>query len=273
MKFLPATPVAVCALLAATAQPANALEWSDNSIGLKYGTRWSEPGISEPIQKTVYEFVHISGDKLGTNLVVGQVLAANSKYPAAGGGEGSQEFFGFYRRTFSLTKLTGSPVSFGPVKDVSLAARFDRDVVNTDFAPSARKLLAGLSVDFAVPKGFVLADLYVYSERNYNGYVGKSVKFDTTYRADLRWSLPFEAGVPFTWNGGIDLTGTKGKDGFGNVTKAETRLYTEVLASIGNSGLKAGLAYEWWRNKYGTDPSLVPGTRHSTPQVVVEYHF
>lgn len=88
--------------------------------------------------------------------------------------------------------------------------------------------MARLGFDFALPKGWMLADLYAYEETNYNGIVGKRVKFDNTYRADLKWSLPFEAGLPLTWNASIDVIGTKGKDGFGHGTKTETRVFTEL---------------------------------------------
>lgn len=261
----------ICTLLA-TSLPVMAADWSDTSIGIKYGTNWSEPGIAAPIHKTLYQLVHISGDKLGTNLLVGEVYASDSKDPAAGGGEGAQEFFGFYKRTFSLSKLSGREFAFGPVKDVSLAARFDRDTKNIAFAPSARKVMAGLTFDLAVPVGWTSVTAYAYNERNYNGIVGQTVNFDTTYRVDLNWGIPFRAGLPMSWNGGLAYTGKKGKDGFGNETLPETRLYTEVLVDLGK-GFKAGLAYEWWTNKYGANPALVPGTRHSTPQLVAEYHF
>ena len=273
MRIRHTIQLAAYACLVAAGPSARALDWSDNSIGVKYGHRWAEPGISEPIQKTIYEFVHVSGDKLGTNLVVSQVLMSNGADPAAGGGEGAQEFYGFYRRTLSLSKLTGSTMAFGPIKDVSLAARLERVTKNISFAPSARKILAGLSADLAVPKGYAQLNLYAYNERNYNGFTGKSVKFDTTYRADIQWGIPFEAGLPLEWRGGLAVIGTKGKDGFGNDTKTETRLYTELLTDIGSTGLKAGVAYEWWRNKYGADAALIPGAKQSTPQLVAEYHF
>lgn len=262
------------ATLLAHSVTSHALEWSDNSLGVKIGDRFSEPGISPTIGKTIYEFVHVSGDTLGKNLLVGQVLQSDSNDPAAGGGTGAQEFFGFYRRTFSLSKLTGHSIAFGPVKDVSLVGRFDRGTKNIQFAPAARKFMTGVSFDFAVPKGYVEASLYAYSEKNYNGIMGQEVNFDTTVRADVNWGIPFTLGVPVEWRGGLTLVGTKGKDGFGNATAPETRLYTELLLPVGRQpGLMVGVAFELWRNKYGADQNLVPGTRQNAPQLVAEYHF
>lgn len=253
---------------------AQALEWSDNSIGVKLGNRFAEPGIVEPINKKIWEFVHVSGDKLGNNLLVGQFYESNRADLAAGGGQGASEFFGFYRRTFSLSKLSGQSTAFGPVKDVSLAMRFDRGTKNISFAAAARKTMAGVAFDFAVPKGYLTTTVYAYQEKNYNGIVGKEVNFDTTYRVDTNWSIPLEVGAPAHWNGGLSLIGPKGNDGFGNATKRETRLYTELLWDVGhNSGLKMGIGYELWRNKYGANQSVVSGARQNTPVLIAEYHF
>ena len=41
----------------------------------------------------------------------------------------------------------------------------------------------------------------------------------------------------------------------------------------GGDGPQVGLAYEWWRNKYGVDASRIPGARQGTPLLVAEYHF
>jgi len=273
MKKHPLMGMAAAACLLAMANPASAADWSDTTISVKHGNKFTEPGGPQKIEKTIYEFVHVSGDKLGKNLVVGQVLASGSNDPAAGGGTGAQEFFGLYRRTLSLSKLTGSKLAFGPVKDVSLVGRFDRGTKNISMAAAARKLMAGVSVDLAVPAGFAEAGLYAYHEKNYNAFVSRAVTFDTTYRADLAWGIPFNAGVPLEWRGGLAVIGAKGKDGFGNDTQVEKVLYTEVMANIGKTGFQVGLAYEWWRNKYGVDASRIPGAKQGTPLLVGTYHF
>lgn len=252
----------------------HAADWSDTSLGVKVGNDFSEPGIAQPIHKTIYEFVHISGDKLGKNLVVGQILQSDSTDPAAGGTAGAQEFFGFYRRSFSLSKLTGRAFAFGPIKDVSAVVRFDRDTKNTQFAPSARKLMAGVSFDWDVPKGYVETSIYAYREKNYNGIVGSDVNFDTTVRTDTDWSVPFNLGIPVEWHGAFNYIGKKGNDGFGSPTKPEIRLYTELLTEVGNkTGFLVGIGYELWRNKYGADQGRVSGAKQNTPLLVAEYHF
>ena len=252
-----------------------AAEWSNNSIGIRVGSTFAEPGIpGSSIGKTILNFTHVSGDKLGRNLVVGDVLQSSVKDPAVSGGGGAQEFYGLYRRTFSLTKLTGNAVSFGSIKDVNLVGRIDRQTKNITFAPRARKLFVGTSFEFDVPKGYVESGIYAYSESNHNGILGRDVNFKTTYALDTSWAIPFSAGVPATWKGTLAYTGAKGKDGFGNATKAETRLFSAVMFDVGTkTGLSMGLGYEIWRNKYGNNQVTTPGARQNVGLFLTEYQF
>ena len=274
MKIKTLLHLLACAGLAASGLAAHAAEWSDNSIGIRAGSTFAEPGIpGSSIGKTIFSFTHASGDKLGKNLVIGEVLQSSDKDPAVGGSGGAQEFYGLYRRTFSLTKLTGSAVAFGPVKDVNLVGRIDRQTKNISFAPRARKFMLGTSVDFDVPKGFVESGIYAYSESNHNGVVGRDVNFKTTYFLDTSWMIPFNVGTPARWRGTFAYTGAKGKDGFNADTKAETRLATAVLFDVGGSGLSLGLGYEIWRNKYGNNQDVTPGAKHNTALLLAEYKF
>jgi hypothetical protein len=45
-----------------------------------------------------------------------------------------------------------------------------------------------------------------------------------------------------------------------------------VLSGMKENTLWAGLAYEYWHNKFG-NPRTVDGSCASTPMVRVEYHF
>lgn len=160
--------------------------------------------------------------------------------------------------------LSLSSMAFGPVKDISLVGRFDRGSTNIQFAPAARKVMAGVAFDFDVPKGYAEASIYAYNEKNYSRIVGKNVNSDTTVRADLNWGVPLNLGIPVEWTGGLAVTGKKGNDGFGNATKPETRLCTELLAPVAAlPGLMVGVGYEMRRNKYGANQKAVPGAKQN----------
>ncbi len=252
---------------------AHAADWSDTSVGLRYGNRFAEPGISDKIAKSIFNITHVSGDKLGTNLIIGDVLMSDSKDPEAGGGGGAQEFYGIFQRSFSLAALTAHQGGYGFAKDIALVGRLDLSSKNTAFAPRVRKLRVGGDVSLPVPAGFWTVGLQVYHESNHNGIVGKDVNFDTTGALVSAWAIPV-AGMA-TFGGFLDVVGPKGKDGFGADTKTETVLRTTLMFDVGGakSGVKAGIGWEYWRNKFGNDAGTVPGSKQSTGLLLAEYHF
>jgi len=280
-------PVALICLGALSAQAA---DWSDNAIGYRYAPRQSEPGVSDKVSKNILNYTHVSGDKLGMNLFTIDLLKSNGADPAAGGTGGAQEWYGFYKRSFSLTALTGQKTALdGLVKDVNLTARFDAGAKNTDFAPAPRKFRPGVSFDLPVKAGFWNVGLDAYKETNHNSFAdptkpnqSKSVSFKTAWALSSAWAIP--AG-PGTFGGFLDVVGPKGQDGFGADTKTETLLRATYMYDVdGPKGaLKAGVGIEYWKNKFGCDNSSAasstsPGgitntCKATTPLLLVEYHL
>jgi len=253
---------------------ASAADWSDTSVGVRYGTNFAEPSIGTGIHKSIFNLTHVSGDKLGTNLFVGDMLLSDSKDPAAGGGGGAQEFYGFYQRTFSINALRGSQASYGFAKDLSILTRVDLSTKNHAFASAVRKFRLGLSASLPVSAGFWDAGVNLYSERHHNGIVGRNISMKTVPELATAWGLP----VPLlgaTFSGYASLIPPRGKDGFGIETKTELHTQLNLLWDIGGpkSGWKAGVAYEYWRNKFGVDSEKDPGAKASTPMLIAEYHF
>ena len=84
--------------------------------------------------------------------------------------------------------------------------------------------------------------------------------------------------TPAIFKGFVAITGEKGKDGFGNDTATETLLRTSVqwdlggLAGLSKGTFFAGVGYEYWKNKFGNQPS-VPGSKTSAPTLHAEWHF
>ena len=276
-KFLHPISLAVLGLLTSAA---SAADWSDNSIGYRYASEQSEPGVSHKVAKNILNFTHVSGDKLGMNLFTIDLLQSNSADPANGSAQGAQEWYGFYKRSFSLTALNGQPVTLGGfAKDVNLNLRFDAGAKNTAFAPAPRKLRAGFSLAMPVSAGFWDLGIDAYKENNNNGIVGKSVSFDTAAALTSAWSIPVGPGA---FQGFLDVVGPKGNDGFGNKTKTETLLRATYMFDVAGpkSGLKAGVGVEYWNNKFGCDNSnplstdgKVNSCKATTPLLLVEYHL
>jgi hypothetical protein len=64
---------------AAGSMSAQAADWSDNSIGYRYGTKFAEPFNTQDIAKSIVNFQHASGYKYGTNFLNVDLLMSDSK--------------------------------------------------------------------------------------------------------------------------------------------------------------------------------------------------
>lgn len=279
------------ALLLGSVASASAADWSDTSIGYRYGSDFREPANPNKVSKDIVNFTHVSGYKYGTNFLSIDLLKSDKNDPAAptqapSTGPGAQEAYLIYRHTLSLGKATGSPsFKFGPVRDVGVTAGFDLSAKNTAFASNVRRFLLGPTLSFDVP-GFLDFSLFYHSERGHNGIpplistplppgMTEDVKFDDTYMLGLVWSFPIAA-VNAKFTGHINYIGKKGRDGFGTETEPETLSHAYLLFDVGalagrKETLYVGPGVEYWRNKFG-DPGPV-GSDYTAWQIAVELHF
>ena len=271
----PFTLLAIAAASMIASASANAANWSDDSVGLRYVSDQSEPGVSHKVAKDVMSFTHVSGDNLGTNFFTIDLLKSNSVDPSNAGPGGAQEWYGFYKRTFSLSALTGNKGGYGIAKDLSLVGRFDAGAKNTTFAPAPRKVRLGLSAAMPVSAGFWDIGVEVMKESNHNGIVGKDVSFKSAPVLTSAWSV---AMGPGSFTGFFDIVGPKGKDGFGDATRTETLARALYMFDIAGpkSGFKAGVGMEYWNNKFGCDNAKSfkkDSCTATTPVLVLEYHM
>jgi nucleoside-specific outer membrane channel protein Tsx len=271
------------AVLGLASLPARAADWSDAFIGYTYGTQYKEPGDPDAVKKNIFVLSYVGGYKYGVNFFTLDMLQSDTKNPAIGNAKsgsnsrGAQEVYVVYDTTFSLTKLSGSPVKFGPVRDVGIQAGFDFNSKNDAFGAGLVKLIGGPKLEFDVP-GLLTLGLFYYKEYNNNGIVGKKVDFAAAPRLATVWSFDFNAGTPAVFKGWATYTGSKGKDGFGGETKPETWLDTAVLFDVGALGgkpkwLYAGPGYQYIKNKFGNDAATLPGSKVSAAQLKLEAHF
>jgi nucleoside-specific outer membrane channel protein Tsx len=240
-------------------------------VGLSYGTGFTEPGVGTGIKKAIANFTYTNGDTLGSNFLVIEALQSSRRDPAANG-SGAREYYGVFQRNLSMNALNGTASGVGPFKDVNLTARIDLGTKNTRFASRPRKFRPGISASLPVPAGFWEAGIQAYYETNHNGIVNKNVTFMTTWALTTAWDVP--AG-PGSWVGFLDIIGPKGTDGFGAATKTEALLQVRYMFKVADTGLKVGVGYEYWHNKFGTDAAADPtgGSITHAPVLMAEYHF
>ena len=275
------------AILALAVQGASAAEWSDTSIGYRYGQKFAEPYESNDISKSIFSLTHASGYKYGTNYFNVDLLLADDKDPSAPGAHsGSQETYVVYRNTLDFGKISGSTIAFGPVRGVGLTLGFDWNTKSdAGYNSKKRMLVAGPTLMFDVP-GFFNTSLLVLNESNapYNGYTQTSVPrytYKTHAMLSNAWSIPFNAGIPLSFEGYANFISSKGKDEFGGDTKPETHFDAQIMYDISEAmgtpknTFKIGVEYEYWKNKFGNDDSgpAGSGATAKTPMVRAEYHF
>lgn len=271
------------ALVALVALPAAAADWSDTFLGYRTGTQFREPGIDGTVKKNIVQLGHVSGWAYGTNFFNVDMLMSDKNDPTASGNGGANEVYVLYRGSLSLGKVTKTDLGFGPVRDISLTAGFDFNAKDNAFASKKRFLVLGPTFHIAMAKGFWDLSLLATHEQNYNGIVGKSVDFKTTYEISTAWGVPFQVGtVGAEFKGYANYIGAKGKDGFGVETKPETLANLSLLFDVsplfgGKGKVYVGPGFEYWNNKFGGQnneaPAPLTNKRVTAPMVQVQIHF
>jgi nucleoside-specific outer membrane channel protein Tsx len=269
------------ALLAAL--PLAAADWSDTFLGYRYGTQFREPGIDGTVEKNILQLGHASGWAYGTNFFNADMLMSDKNDPSNNGKTGASEVYVVYRGSLSLGKLSGKDLGFGPVRDVAITGGFDFNAKDNAFAAKKRFLVLGPTFNLKVPSGFLDLSLLACHEQNYNGIVGKSVDFKTTWEVSAAWGIPFQLGtVGAEFKGYANYIGAKGKDGFGADTKPETLANLSLLFDISplfgtRKKVYLGPGFEYWNNKFGGEnndgPAPATNRRVTAPMFQLQVHF
>lgn len=262
----------VAALAFATGmQQATAADWSDNSIGYRYGTRFAEPFNGKDIDKHIVNFTHASGGKYGSDFFNVDILESDSNDSNA------QEAYALYRHTFDLGAITGSSMKFGPVRGVGITAGFDWNTKNdTGYGSKKHMLVAGPTLMIDVP-GFLNVSLLALWESNKPAAIKSRYSYDTHAMLNAVWGIPV-GGTGLSFEGYANFITAKGKDEFGGATSPETNIDMQIMYDLSRSigmkpnSVKVGLEYQYWRNKFGNQHKF-PGTTAKTPMVRAEYHF
>jgi nucleoside-specific outer membrane channel protein Tsx len=188
-----------------------------------------------------------------------------------------------YRNTVSLGKVSGKEFAYGPVSDVGMTFGFDVNTKNdAGYNSKKRMLVVGPTLAFKVP-GLLNVGVYGLWESNAptNQFTGVSTpryRYDTHPMLGAVWAFPIGT-TGLSWEGFANWIASKGKDEFGNQTAPETNIDMQLMYDLGPlmgakaKTFRAGVAYQYWHNKFGNDSKHVPGASASTPMVKAEYHF
>jgi nucleoside-specific outer membrane channel protein Tsx len=268
------------ALFGGTAGGASAMEWSDTSIGWRYGTKFREPFIDEDIHKNIVNLQHASGYKYGTNFFNADLLMSD-KHDPGNNSEGAQEAYIVYRNTIDIGKVFDREFKYGGVvRGFGATLGFDLNTKNdASYSSKKRMLVVGPTLMIDVP-GFLNIGLYELFESNAPIGITSRYNYDPHPMLDFTWGIPI-GGSPFVWQGYLDFAASKGKDEFGGDTAPETHMDTQIMLDVGRvlggpkDTFKIGLEYEYWENKYGNNHKGAAGDSAfaKTPMIRAEYHF
>lgn len=279
-----ATALAAATLCSLSAQAA---DWSDTSIGYRYGTDFREPVNANEISKNILNFNHVSGYKYGSNFFNADLLLSDEKDPSsAGATSGAQEVYVVYRHTLDLGKATSKDFKFGPVRGMGVVAGFDFNTkTDAGYNSKKRMLVVGPSFMMDVP-GFLNISLLALWESNapYSTFSHTGTprySYDVHPMLNLAWGMPVP-GVPLSFEGFANFIASKGKNEFGGDTASETNIDMQVMYDLsGVVGAKpktfrVGLEYQWWKNKFGNNNDNAyykGGAFAKTSMIRAEYHF
>jgi opacity protein-like surface antigen len=272
---------AVAVISAVALASAHAADWSDTSIGYRYGSKFAEPFNSQDISKNIFDLNHVSGYKYGSNFFNVDLLLSSSKDPSsAGSKDGAHEVYIVYRHTLDMEKVLGTPFKFGPVRGFGLTAGFDANTkTDAGYNSKKRMLVLGPTLMFDVP-GFLNVSLLLLKESNapYSTFSNTATpRYDYKAHAMLTaaWGIPFNIGIPLSFEGFANYIATKGKNEFGGGTAPETNFDGQIMYDITPKTFRIGFEYQYWRNKFGNDHSGAAGKGAfaKTPMIRAEYHF
>lgn len=276
--------LALIALLSGSV--AQAATWSDTALGWRTGTQFREPFNDKDISKNIFSLTHASGYKYGSNFFNVDFLQSDHNDPAgAGSTNGAHEAYLVYRHNLSLSSVSGKALKFSVVRDIGITAGVDwNSKTDAGYNSKKRMWVFGPTFSFDVP-GFLDVGLYGLWESNapYNTYSNTSTpRYD--YKPHIMLSAAY--GIPINAisenlkvEGYANFIAAKGNDEFGAKTKPETNIELwamyDVGAHFGAKGLRAGVGYQYWKNKFGNDHNGPAGSGAfaKTPMFKLDYHF
>lgn len=268
-------------VLLALSFTAEAADWSDTSLSWRYGRTFREPFNGNKITKNIYSLSHVSGYAYGSNYFNVDLMQSNSKDAAAGTGNGAQEAYVVYRHTFDMGKIRGSAVELGPINGAGLVLGFDWNTKNDSYASKKRMLVAGPTVSWKLPAGYLNTAVLLLHESNAPAARPRKT-YDLHPAVTMTWGVPvFE--LPFSFEGFAMWTAKKGKNEFGRETGAEFNLDTMIMWDVGRTfsmapkKFRLGIEYQYWRNKFGNTMDQTRaaggGSTASTPMIRAQYYF
>lgn len=241
---------------------ADLLQWQDNSLTYLNGIDFK---VDPPKQQTV-TFEHASGWSFGDLFVFVDGIKYNTE--ATNGAGDGHTFYGEISPRLSLGKISGADLSFGPVKDVLLAAtyEFGEDDVES--------YLLGPAIDLDIP-GFDYFQLNTYLRTTDGRRDG-----DNVWQITPVWSYTIPVGdSDLVIDGFMDWVVDNDDSYHANLHFNPQIKYDLAKAMGWGKRFYVGVEYDYWSDKYGIDDNgfvgseILGGTDQSAISLLAKAHF
>jgi nucleoside-specific outer membrane channel protein Tsx len=289
---------------AAISAGALAADWSDDSVAYIYGTHYHESyipytqGPAQNIKKDIFEFTHVDGWKYGGNLFVVDLKHSDSNDPASdGSSQGANDVYAVYRTTLSFSKVSGTSMKWGPIRDVGMQAGFDYSVKDTTFGARTWRPKIGPVITWDIPKGFLDTAFLYQKEWNHCGTCNPAfgqqvdVNFGGYFGYEMAWGAQL-GDLPLKFKGVATWYAKKGNNGDGSPTAPETYIDARLMYDVGALMFKKdtvliGAGWLYWNNQFGNKTTPVgypfggtggsgepiPGSKTNMWRLMAEWHM
>ncbi|MGH8079221.1 MAG: hypothetical protein ACREP7_01520 [Lysobacter sp.] len=231
---------------------AQALDWSSTELQWQRGKLDLPYSAGANAHTSVSTFQHADGWTYGDNFGFVDISRARGKLDAYG------EFYA----NFSLGKIRGERVGFGPVKDIGLIAG-----INAAHEAKVMKYLPGVRFSLDAPGfTFLNLDLTAYLDDSRGVRRGGAPKEGDSWMIDLNGARKFKIGrAGFSIEGHVEYIAAR-RNEFGQRVSAHVLAQPQIRYDLGESlwgrtdELFIGIEYQYWRNKLGdadTDESAL----------------
>ncbi|WP_137972723.1 outer membrane protein OmpK [Pseudomonas sp. F(2018)] len=249
-------------LLSGQALAADLLQWQDNSLTYLNGIDFK---VDPPRQQTL-TFEHASGWSFGDLFIFVDGIKYNTE--ATNGAGDGHTFYGEISPRLSFGKLSGADLSFGPIKDVLLAATYEFGEDDVD------SYLLGPAVDLNVP-GFDFFQLNTYYRETDGQRDGSGV-----WQITPAWSYTVAVGdSDLVIDGFMDWVVDNDDSYHANLHFNPQIKYDMAKAMGWGKRFYVGVEYDYWSDKYGIDDDgyvgdeILGGTDQSAISLLLKGHF
>ena len=247
-----------CALGAWLVFATAATAFTQTEFHYQYG-RLTNPFSGEKHYTSILTVQNALGWQLGDSFFFVDILDD-------GGHDGfnDKNFYGEWYPTLSFSKLAGTELSLGPIRDIALIGG-----INFDGDADVLKYLPGVRVSWQVPGfAFLNTDITAFIDASSGVMRGGAPRTSNSFMVDANWALPFEiGGQSFSVGGHAEYIG-RTTDEFGNRVRdwilAQPQLTWDLGAAFGAANrLLVGIEYQYWWSKLGTN------NHDNVPQLLV----